>query len=292
MSVSTSVSTAQSTIIIQPTSRWQILNLREVYAYRDMLLFLTLRSIKARYAQSAVGIGWAVIQPLFQMLTFTIVFGNLAKIDSKGAPYALFSLVGLIPWTYFSNALTGGASSLVNNTAMITKVYFPRIILPLSDVIAKLFDFAIAAVMAGVILLVAGRYPTPGAFLIPYLVVLMMMTALGLSLWLTTLAIQFRDVAHALGFIVQLMMYASPVIYPAASVLESITVADNFSVPLQLLYALNPMVGVIEGFRAGLLGTGPMPWAWIAMGTMTALVLLTSGMLFFRNREKVFADVA
>lgn len=278
--------------IIQSTSAWQFVNLRELYAYRDMLRFLTWRSIKARYAQSAVGVGWAVIQPLFQMLTFTLIFGNLAQIDSDGVPYAWFSLAGLIPWTYFSNALSGGANSLVGNSGMISKVYFPRLILPLSDVLSKLFDFAIAFTMAIVVLLAFGVVPNAGILMLPYLVLLMMVAALGLGLWLTTLAIQFRDIAHALGFIVQLMMYASPVIYPTSKVPESYMLPGGVVISPQWIFALNPMVGVIEGFRSALLGTGPMPFGWIALGTVTATLTLLSGMVFFRSREKVFADVA
>ncbi len=215
-----------------------------------MLRFLTWRSIKARYAQSAIGIGWAVIQPLFQMLMFTVIFGSIAKIDSGDVPYALFSLVGLVPWTYFSNALTGSSNSLVSNAGMISKVYFPRIILPLSDVIAKLFDFAIALVLAWIVLLCMGYLPGINVLLLPYLLLLMMMTSLGIGLWLTALAIQFRDVAHALSFIIQLMMYASPVIYPTTSVPESANLPVLGEVPIRMLYALNPMVGVMEGFRA------------------------------------------
>lgn len=278
--------------IIQSTSAWQFVNFRELYAYRDMLRFLTWRSIRARYAQSAVGLGWVVIQPLFQMLTFTLIFGNLAKIDSDGAPYAFFSLVGLVPWTYFSSALSGGANSLVGNSGMISKVYFPRLILPLSDVVSKLFDFGIALTLMLVVVFSAGYVPNAGALMLPYLVLLMMVSALGLGLWLTTLAIQFRDVAHALGFIIQLMMYASPVIYPASKVPESYTLPGGVVISPQWIYGLNPMVGVIEGFRSALLGTGPMPFGWIALGTATATLTLLSGMVFFRSREKVFADVA
>ena len=279
-------------VVIEPTSAWRMVNFAELYAYRDMLRFLTWRSIKARYAQSAVGIGWAVIQPLFQMLTFTLIFGNLAKINSDGAPYALFSLVGLVPWTYFSNALSGGANSLVGNSSMISKVYFPRLILPLSDVLSKLFDFVIAFGMAVVILLASGYVPNVGVLMLPYLLLLMMTAALGLGLWLTTLAIQFRDVAHALGFIVQLMMYASPVIYATSDVPESYTLPGGVVISPQWIYALNPMVGVIEGFRSAFLGTQPMPFGWIALGTVSATTILLTGMVFFRSREKVFADVA
>ncbi len=289
--MTTQESTVKNVRIIRRTSAWQFINFRELYAYRDMLRFLTWRSIKARYAQSAIGIGWAIIQPLFQMLMFTVIFGSIAKIDSGGAPYALFSLVGLVPWTYFSNALAGSSGSLVSNAGMISKVYFPRIILPLSDVIAKLFDFAIALVLAWIVLLCMGYWPGINALLLPYLLLLMMITSLGIGLWLTALAIQFRDVAHALGFVIQLMMYASPVIYPTTSVPEALTLPVLGEVPIRTLYALNPMVGVIEGFRAIMLGTEPVPYVWIGLGTGTALVSLLTGLMYFRSREKVFADV-
>ncbi|QDS88351.1 Teichoic acid translocation permease protein TagG [Rosistilla ulvae] len=278
--------------VIERSKPWQFVNLGELYAYRDMLRFLTWRSIKARYAQSAIGVGWAVIQPAFQVLLFTLVFGRLANIDSDGVPYAFFSLVGLIPWTYFSNALSGGSNSLVGNASMISKVYFPRLILPLSDVVAKLFDFFIAFTLSMGVLLFFGRLPNSGILMLPYLILLMMVSALGLSLWLTALAIQFRDIAHALTFIVQLLMYASPVIYPTSSVPETYTLPGGWVIWPQSLYAINPMVGVVEGFRAALLGSGPMPYGWIAIGTVTATVTLLSGMMFFRSREKVFADVA
>jgi lipopolysaccharide transport system permease protein len=278
--------------IIQHTPTWQLVNFAELYAYRDLFRFLTWRSIKVRYAQSAVGIGWAVIQPLFQMVIFTLVFGWLAGMNSDGADYAAFSILASVTWAYFSNALSDSTDSLVSNSNMLSKVYFPRLILPLSAVVAKLFDFTIAMAMAGIVLTYYRVTPTWGVLMVPYLIFLMMVSALGLGLWLTTLAIQYRDVKHAMGFVVQLLMYGSPVIYGASLIPERYTLPGNVVIWPQWIFALNPMVGVIEGFRSAFLGTRPMPFGWIALGTATATVTLLTGALYFRSREKLFADVA
>lgn len=278
--------------IIQATSAWRLVDWRELYAYRDLFRFLTWRSIKVRYSQSAVGIGWAVIQPVFQMLIFTVVFGQLAGMQSDGSSYAAFSLMALVPWTYFSNALADSSDSLVSNAQMLSKVYFPRMVLPLSAVVAKLFDFAIAMSVAVILLITMRQPPTWGLLMVPYLVLLMMFAALGLGMWLTTLAIQFRDIKHAMPFIVQILMYVTPVVYPTSLIPESYTLPGNIVIWPQWIYALNPMVGVIEGFRSAFLGTRDMPYGWIALGTLTSCLLTLSGALYFRNREKVFADVA
>lgn len=278
--------------VIEPSRSWRLVNWRELYAYRDLFRFLTWRSIKVRYAQSAVGIGWAVIQPLFQMITFTLIFGRLAQMASDGVAYSAFSLVGLVAWTYFSTALINGANSLVSNAHMISKIYFPRLVLPLADVVAKLFDFGIALAMALVALPFLGWAPNWGLLMTPYLVLLMMTAALGFGLWLSALAIQFRDVNHAVSFIVQILMYASPVVYPTSLLPESYQLTSTITLAPRTLYALNPMVGVIEGFRSALLGTRPMPYDWIFLGTITSAIALASGALYFRNRERLFADVA
>lgn len=269
-------------IVIRPRTGWQSVDWRELAQYRDLFLFLVWRGIKVRYAQSALGVGWAVIQPLASMVVFTIIFGRLAQIDSDGAPYALFSFVALVPWTYFANAVTEGTHSLVSNANMIRKVYFPRIILPLSAVISKLVDFAIAMLLLGALMVVFGVIPTAGVFALPLLILLMMLIAAGLGTWLTALAVQYRDINYGLNFFVQLLMYAAPVVYPASLIPER----------YQYWYALNPMVGVIEGFRSALLATRPMPWDFLAIGAITALVVAVSGVLYFRSREKLFADVA
>ncbi len=258
------------------------IDFRELYQYRDLFRFLVWRSIKTRYAQSVIGIGWAVIQPVFSMIVFTIIFGNLAKISSDGVPYAVFTLTALVPWTYFSNSLSESAGSLVNNTSMISKVYFPRLVLPLSAVIAKLLDFFIAMLLVFGLMAYFRIAPTWNVVFLPLLVVLMMSAAAGLGAWLTALAIQYRDVKHAMGFVVQLLMYAAPVVYPAS------LIPDRY----RLVYALNPMVGVIEGFRAALLGSRAMPWDLIGVGAASAVVLLLSGLMYFRSRERLFADVA
>ncbi|MBI1904245.1 MAG: ABC transporter permease [Planctomycetes bacterium] len=268
--------------IIEPRSGWRLVDWKELYQYRDLFRFLVWREIKVRYAQSAVGIGWAIIQPVFSMLVFTIVFGRLAGVSSDGAPYALFSLAALVPWTYFANALTDGAASLVSNANMLSKVYFPRLLLPLSAVMAKLVDFSIALLILGGLMLYYGAVPTWGVLLLPALILLMMFSAAGLGMWLTALAIQYRDVKHAMTFVVQLLMYAAPVVYPTS------LIPGRY----QLLYALNPMVGIIEGFRAALLGTRPMPWDLLAVGALSTAVLVLSGCLYFRAKERIFADVA
>jgi lipopolysaccharide transport system permease protein len=268
--------------VIEPTSGWRLIDFRELYHYRDMLWFLTWRSVKVLYAQSAIGIGWAVIQPLFSMIIFTVVFGKFAQIDSNGVPYSVFSLTALVPWTYFANSLLEAGNSLVNQAQMISKVYFPRVVLPLSGVLAKLVDFAIASTMLACMMAFYRIMPNWGVLALPLLVLIMLCSAMGLGLWLTALAVQYRDVKHALNFIVQLLMYATPVVYPASLVPER----------WQTAYALNPMVGVIEGFRSALLSTRPMPWDWIALGACSSVALLLSGLLYFRRQERVFADVA
>lgn len=270
------------TIIIEPRSGWRLVDWKELVDYRDLFAFLVWRDIKVRYAQSALGIGWAIIQPVFQMVVFTIVFGNLAKVSSDGVPYALFSFVALVPWSYFSSALTDGCNSLVTNANMISKVYFPRVILPISAVISKLVDFSIAMLVLFGLMAWFGQMPTRGIFMLPFLILLMMLSAAGLGMWLTSLAIQYRDIKYAMTFVVQLLMYLAPVVYPTSAVPEK----------YQPFYALNPMVGVIEGFRSALLGTRDMPWAWIAIGTASATTLAITGLLYFRSRERMFADVA
>jgi lipopolysaccharide transport system permease protein len=274
--------TNPSVVIIEPRSGWRLVDWRELRDYRDLFYFLVWRNIKVRYAQSAIGIGWAVIQPLFYMVVFTVVFGRLARIDSDGVPYAIFAFAALVPWTYFANAVSEGTASLIGNAGMISKIYFPRLILPMSLVIARLVDFAIALVILAVLLLWYGMVPNWGILALPLLILLMVLTAAGLGLWLTALAVQYRDVNYAIGFGMQLLMYAAPVVYPASLVPER----------YQLFYAINPMVGVIEGFRAALLGTRNMPWDFIAVGALTAVTVAISGMFYFRRKEQIFADVA
>jgi len=267
--------------IIEAESGWQLIDWHELWRYRDLFFFLVWRDVKTRYAQSILGIGWAIIQPLFSMVVFTIVFGNLAKVSSDGVPYAIFSYTALVPWTYFSSSLTGSSASLVSASGMISKIYFPRLVIPLAPVLGKLVDFGIALLILFGMMLYFGFLPTLWTLTLPLLVLLMMLTASGMGMWLTALAIQYRDINYAIGFGVQLLMYAAPVVYPASSVPEQ----------YRLLYGLFPMAGVIEGFRSALLGTNPMPWDLLAVGCGVAIFVFITGALYFRRMERIFADV-
>ena len=267
--------------IIDPLQRSGWVNFTEIWAYRDLFYFLVWRDIKTRYAQSVLGIGWAIIQPLFSMVVFTVVFGNMVKISSDGVPYAIFSFAALVPWTYFSGALTSAGGSLLMARGIITKVYFPRILVPLVAVVAKLWDFAIALLILFGLMAYFGFSTSAYALLLPVITLLMILTAAGVGMWLTSLALQYRDIHYSLGFGVQLLMYASPVVYPASMVPER----------FQILYSLNPMVGVIEAFRSVLLGTNPMPWQALAIGAGMAILLLISGSAYFISMERRFADV-
>jgi lipopolysaccharide transport system permease protein len=274
--------------VIEPRSGWDVVDLNELWQYRDLLWFLIWKDIKARYAQSTFGVGWAVAQPLASMLVFTLIFGRLAKMDSDGAPYALFALIGLVPWTYFSTSLTGSSSSLLTNSKMISKVYFPRLVLPLAAVLGKLVDFAIAMGLVAVVMLYYRTAPNAGLLVLPILILLMMLTSLGIGTLLTALAIQYRDVKHGMAFAVRMLMYAAPVVYSTSDIQQKLHLSDL----AVYAFALNPMVGVIEGFRAALLGTRPMPWDLIAAGSVTAVTSCVIGCLYFRSRERLFADVA
>ena len=253
-----------------------------LFPFRDLLWFLTWRNIKVLYAQSVIGIGWAVLQPLFSMLVFTLVFGMFANMNSDGVPYSLFSFCALVPWSYFSNALLDSGNSLVNQADMLSKVYFPRLVLPLSSVLSKLVDLVIALGVLFAMMLLYQRLPNWQIVFLPLLIAIMTMTAAGMGMFLSSLAIQYRDIKHAMTFIVQLLMYAAPVVYPTTLVPER----------LQPYYAMNPMVGVIEGFRAALLGTREMPWGWIATGAVMSSIIFIVGLLQFRQQERIFADVA
>jgi lipopolysaccharide transport system permease protein len=269
-------------VVIRPSTGWRSIDWKELRDHKDLLWFMILRNIKVRYAQSAIGVGWAVLQPVATMLVFTIIFGRLVGVGSDDAPYAVFAFVALVPWTYFANCLTEGTASMVSNAYMISKIYFPRLIMPLSIICARIVDFFIALVILAVLMLAYGQMPNSGVLVLPLLIVIMTMSATGLGLWLTALAIQYRDINYGMSFAVQLLMYAAPVVYPTNLIPER----------FQIFYAMNPMVCVIEGFRAALLGTRPMPWNFIAIGASVAVILCISGMLYFRRKEHVFADVA
>ncbi|MCW5912364.1 MAG: ABC transporter permease [Cyclobacteriaceae bacterium] len=273
---------SNQTTIIRSSSGWKFINFREIARYRDLLYFLVVRGIKAKYAQSVLGIGWAIIQPLVSTLIFTVVFGSLAKISSDGVPYFIFSLTAMVPWTYFSNTLTESANSLVSNANLITKVYFPRMVLPLSAALSKLLDFVIAFGLLLILLVIYGFGFSWMILVLPLLIAILLITSLGLGMLLAAMAVQYRDVKHALNFVVQLLMYLAPVVYPAS----------NVPVQYQFWYALNPMVGVIEGFRSVFLHHQPMPWNFVVSGTLVGILIFVSGALYFRKMEKNFADVA
>ena len=256
--------------------------LAELWRYRELFYFLTWRDVKVRYAQSVLGIGWAVIQPLFPMVIFTIVFGKVAKIDSDGLPYALFSYVGLVPWVFFSNALGDATGSLLKEMNILSKIYFPRLIIPLTPVVGRVIDLAVSFVFLVALMVWYGISPTVWVVVLPYLILLAAATACGVGMWLSALAVQYRDVRYAAPFVLQLLMYVAPVVYPTSKV----------PAEWRYVYAANPMVGVIEGFRASLLGSTPMPWDLIGIGTLSALAVLWAGTRYFVNKEAVFADVA
>lgn len=268
--------------VIKPTRGWRGIDVSEIVHYKDLLWFLTIRSIKAKYAQSVLGVSWAVIQPLFSTLVFTIVFGTLAKIDSNGTPYFLFSFTALVPWTFFSSTLTESANSLVSNANMITKVYFPRLVLPLSSIFSKGLDFLISFSALIIFLIIYQQVPGWQIVFLPWIILVLLMASLGIGMILSAMAVQYRDVKHAMTFAVQLLMYAAPVVYPTTNVPEK----------WQSIYAINPMVGVIEGFRSIFLNTIGFPYQWMLIGTFMSLTLFVFGLFYFRKMERVFADVA
>ncbi|MEQ8243664.1 ABC transporter permease [Fulvivirga sp.] len=275
--------TSQSdNIIIKPSSGWQALNFKELWRYKDLLYFLTLRSIKAKYAQSVLGVGWAIIQPLVLTLVFTVIFGNLAKIGSDGIPYLLFSFTAMVPWNYFQNILTESTSSLITNREMISKVYFPRLVLPLSAIFSKMIDFAIGGVVMIGLLFYYQIVPDWEFIYVPFFVLLLIITSIGIGLILSALAVQFRDINYAMSFMVRLIMYSAPVVYPLSMI----------PAKYQTLYSLNPLVTVIEGFRTSLIPTLPIPWHTIYPGAIVAVLLLVGGLFYFRKMERHFADIA
>lgn len=272
----------EPTVIIEPSGPWPRIDLRELWAYRNLFLFLVWRDIKVRYAQTVLGAGWAILQPVLTMVVFTVIFGNFAKIPSDGVPYPVFSLAALVPWIYFSTALTTASNSLIANPNLITKVYLPRLVIPFAPVLAGLVDFAIALVILFAMMLAFGIVPSSGVAVLPILVLIMMMAAAGIGCLLAALNVQYRDVKHIVPFLVQVLMFASPIVYPMSLVPEAYRVA----------YALNPMAGVIEGFRSVLLGTNSISWSLLSVSAVSSVVFLTIGALYFRRMERVFADVA
>ncbi|ODS31154.1 MAG: ABC-transporter involved in LPS biosynthesis Wzm [Candidatus Scalindua rubra] len=269
------------TTVIKPTKGWVSLRLRDIWEYRELLYFLTWRDIKVRYKQTALGALWAIIQPFFTMVVFSLFFGRLAKIPSDGVPYPLFAYAALVPWTFFANGLSQSSNSLVGSANLITKVYFPRLIIPVSSVISGLIDFAIAFTVFIGMAIYYGIYPTMSVILLPFLLLLGLITALGAGLWLSALNVKFRDVRYIIPFLTQFWLFATPIAYPSSLLSE----------PWRTIYGINPMVGVVEGFRWALLGTETAPGAMIFVSSLAAMGLLISGVFYFKRVEKYFADI-
>lgn len=276
---------AREQIIIEPAKNWKMVDWQELRRYRDLFYFLIARDVKVLYKQTVLGFGWAIIRPVLSMVIFTIIFGNLAEISSDGVPYAIFNYAALVPWLYFSSGMTAAALSLVNNSDMLTKVYFPRLAFPVTAVIAKLVDFAISLVIVFVLMAWFRIPPTARVLYLPLLTVLLVAFTIAVGLWFAAMAVQYRDVKHALPFITQILMYAAPVVWPASLITE------RFGEIGRIIFGLYPMVGIIEGFRSALLDTNPMPWDLLGIGTAVTIGLLISGLAYFRRMEAVFADV-
>ena len=269
------------TLRISPPSRWTSLEFRELWEYRELLYFLIWRDVKVRYKQTALGAAWAVIQPFFMMVVFSLFFGRLAKVPSDGIPYPVFTFCALLPWQLFANALTESSNSLVGNQNLITKVYFPRLVVPISAVLGGLVDFVIAFVILLGMMLYYGIVPGWAIVTLPGSILLAVMTALGVGLWLSALNVQYRDVRYTIGFLVQLWLFLTPVAYPSSIVPEK----------WRPLYGLNPMAGVVEGFRWALLGKSQPPGAMLWVSVAVVIVILFGGLYYFRRMEQQFADI-
>jgi lipopolysaccharide transport system permease protein len=270
-----------SVIRIEPSKGWVSLKLRELWDYRELLYFLTWRDVKIRYKQTALGAAWAVLQPLMTMLVFSIFFGRLAKVPSDGLPYPIFAFAALVPWTFFAAGLNQASNSLVGSANLIKKVYFPRLTIPIGTVLAGVVDFAVAFIMLLIMMAFYGITPTIKILSLPLFLLLALVISLGVGLWLSALNVEFRDVRFVVPFVTQFWMLATPIAYSSSLLSE----------PWRTVYGLNPMVGVVEGFRWALLGTQGAPGAAIAVSSLAALSILISGAFYFRRMERTFADL-
>ena len=268
-------------LVIRPRSGWIAIDWRELWESRELLYFLVLRDVKVRYKQTVLGVAWAVLQPLFTMLIFTLIFGRFAKIPSDGVPYALFVFAGLLPWTFFSNNISQASMSLMNQQTLLTKIYLPRLFIPSSSIGSGLIDLLVSFGVFTVLMVYYGVGLGPGALAVPFLVLMTAAASLGIGLWLAALIVTYRDFRYVVPFLVQSWMYLSPVIYPVSMV----------PAKWQPLLAINPMAGIIDGFRSALLG---LPWNYTTLGISSAssIVLLAFGLGYFRKTERSFADVA
>ncbi|HEY1251996.1 MAG TPA: ABC transporter permease [Thermoanaerobaculia bacterium] len=278
---------AAPTVVIRPTSGWAALRLGEVWEYRELLFFLAWRDVKIRYKQTVLGAAWAVLQPLLTMVVFTIFFGNLAKVGSDGLPYPIFSYTGLLPWTLFSQALTLSSASLVASSNLIKKVYFPRIVIPMASVLSGVIDFGVSLVALLGLMAWYKIWPSILVLWLPLIFLLALAASLGAGLWLATLNVEYRDVRYVVPFLVQIWLFVTPVIYPASRVTAKLA---EHGLP-GWIYGLNPMAGVVEGFRWSLLGRTPFPGQLILTSTLVTLVMLVTGSFYLRRMEATFADV-
>ena len=281
MSVPEPVAVSEERVaVIEPVSGWRFFDWQELKEYRDLFLFLVFRDIKVLYAQTVLGFSWAILNPLIQILIFSLIFGGVAKIETDGIPYMLFSTVAIVPWTYMSNAMSTGSTSLVAGQGMLGKIYFPRLIFPVTPVLAKLVDFIISLVLIVAAMVYYKVWPGMNILYLPVFMLMMIAVPLGVSLWLSALAIRYRDVKFAMPFVIRMLIYSAPIVYTASAI------PDNW----RLVYSLNPIVGVIEGYRATLLGL-PIPWEFIFPGMISISLLVLGGLLYFHRMEKVFVDV-
>lgn len=268
-------------VVIEPRTGWATVNLRELFQYRELAFLLAWRDVKVRYKQTVLGGLWAILQPVITMLVFSLFFGRLAKVPSDGVPYPLFAYAALVPWTLFSTGLNQSSNSLVNGANLLRKVYFPRLVMPLASVLAGVVDFILAFSVLLVMMLVYGFVPTIAVLIIPGLVLLVLTTSLGAGLWLAAFNVRFRDVRYVIPFLIEIWLLATPIAYPSTLLSER----------WRPIYALNPMVGVVEGFRWALLGTNTAPGLMVLVSSIAAVLLLVSGVYVFRRMERNLADV-
>lgn len=274
-------STPPQVVFIKPSKGWVSLDLKSLWEYRELLYFLTWRDIKVRYKQTILGAAWAILQPLVSMLIFSIFFGRLVKVPSDGIPYPLFSFTALVPWTFFANGLNLSSNSLINSANLLKKVYFPRLAIPLATVLAGVVDFILAFVVLLGMIAFYGVRPTINIVWTPLFLLLALVTSLGVGLWLSALNVKYRDVRYIVPFLIQVWLFSTPVAYPSSLLSE----------PWRTVYALNPMVGVVEGFRWALLGTNTAPGLMVLASAVAALLILITGAIYFRHMERTFADV-
>jgi len=268
------------TIVLESPKGWQAIDFKELREYRDLFFFLVWRDIKVLYAQTVMGFSWAIVAPLVQIVVFTIIFGKVAQLSSEGIPYFLFSTLAIIPWSYMSSAMEGSSNSLVSQQNLLGKIYIPRLIFPIVPIMAKFVDFILSLVILVSVLVYYKISPTWNLVFLPIFLLMMMAVPAAVGMWLSSLAIRYRDVRFVLQYVLKLLIYSAPILYSADKIPEA----------YRLIYSLNPLVGVIEGFRASLLGT-PIPWQYVFPGMLVLVIMLILGAFYFKRMEKVFVDV-